>query len=406
MGGASGAAGAASASQTQVEAPGEDVRSVGAGRVATIFVDDAIEHGERARDQGQDEYHQKNVHGRKSLSARSLPRVADLPQSIEMRPRLWHAGTMLANVATLVFDGVAPFELGVACEAFGLDRSDDGVPSLDFAVCGPAAGPVRTNSGFSLVVDHGLERAAEADLLVVPALPHEGTPRAVLDTLVAGVERGARVLSVCGGAFVLGEAGLLDDRDCTTHWRYTRELTERFPKARIIPDVLYVDAGAVITSAGTAAGIDAALHIWRKEFGSAVANAVARRMVVPPQREGGQAQFLARVVPECTAETLGPLLEWVRKNLQEDLGVEALAKRALMSPRTFARRFRDETGTTPHAWVTSQRIHLAEELLERTDESVDQIATRAGFANAATLRHHFLRVRGVAPNAYRRMFAC
>ncbi|MDT9594564.1 helix-turn-helix domain-containing protein [Nocardioides zeae] len=313
---------------------------------------------------------------------------------------------MLSNVAVLAYDGVAPFELGVAVEAFGLDRSDDAVPVPDFAVCGITPGQVRTNGGFSLVLEHGLDRLVEADLVVVPALPHEGTPGVVLDALVEVVDRGGRVMSVCGGAFVLGEAGLLDDRECTTHWRYTAELAARFPRARIVPDVLYVDAGQVVTSAGTAAGLDACLHVWRQEHGAAIASIVARRMVVPPQREGGQAQFVARAVPERAAETLGPLLAWIDEHLADDLGVETLARRAHMSPRTFARRFRAETGTTPHAWVTAQRVRLAEELLERTDLPVDRVAAEVGFANAATLRHHFVRVRGVAPHAYRRTFAC
>ena len=181
-------------------------------------------------------------------------------------------------------------------------------------------------------------------------------PEGVAEALQRVVARGARVLSVCSGAFTLGEAGLLDGRACTTHWRHTTELAERFPLAQVVPEVLYVDAGQVVTGAGTAAGIDACLHLWRQEHGSRVAGAVARRMVVPPQRDGGQAQFIARAVPDCEAETLGPLLTWIVEHLDEELGVDALARPALMSPRTFARRFREETGTTPHSWVTHQRV--------------------------------------------------
>ncbi|MDF9715596.1 helix-turn-helix domain-containing protein [Nocardioides sp. ChNu-153] len=315
---------------------------------------------------------------------------------------------MLTNVAVLAYDGLAPFELGLLCEAFGVDRTDDGLPPIDFAVCGPRTGPLATTvPGLSVTVDHGLERLATADLVAVPALPRDEPPgEAVLEALRAAHDRGARLLSVCSGAFVLGAAGLLDGRECTTHWMYTDELASRFPRARVVPEVLYVDAGQVVTSAGTAAGLDACLHVWRQELGSAVAGVVARRMVVPPQREGGQAQFIARAVPECTAETLGPLLAWVAENLDADLGVEELARRAHMSPRTFARRFRDETGTTPHAWVTAQRVRLAEELLERTNLPVERIAADVGFVNAATLRHHFTRVRGVSPQRYRRTFAC
>ncbi|HEY1133858.1 MAG TPA: helix-turn-helix domain-containing protein [Nocardioides sp.] len=315
---------------------------------------------------------------------------------------------MLTNVACLAYDGLAPFELGVVCEAFGLDRTDDGVPLLEFAVCAPTPGRLRTSiPGFSVVVDDGLERLAEADLVAVPALPRGAVAAPeVVEALRAAYERGARILSVCSGAFALGEAGLLDGRECTTHWKYTDDLARRFPAAKVVPEVLYVDSGQIVTSAGTAAGLDACLHLWRQEYGAAVAGMVARRMVVPPQREGGQAQFISRPVPECTAETLGPLLTWIQENLAADHAVDELARRALMSPRTFARRFREETGTTPHAWVTAQRVRTAEELLERTDLPVDRVAAEVGFVNAATLRLHFTRARGVSPQQYRRTFAC
>jgi transcriptional regulator GlxA family with amidase domain len=326
--------------------------------------------------------------------------------SIDFLPHLWQAGSMLKNVAVLTWDGVAPFELGVLCEAFGIDRSDEGLPVLDFAVCGVEPGPIETSMGFSINAHSGLDRVADADLVAVPAMNRDqAAPPAALDALRAAVDRGARVLSVCSGAFALGEAGLLDGRDCTTHWRYTDELAARFPQARVVPEVLYVDSGLVITSAGSAAGLDAALHLWRLEYGAAVASKVARRMVVPPQRAGGQAQYIARPVTDCSAETLGPLLTWITENLAEDLSVEGLAKRSHMSARTFARRFRAETGVTPHSWVTSQRVLVAEELLERTDHSVDWIAGEVGFGNAAGLRHHFGRSRGVSPQEYRRAFS-
>lgn len=322
---------------------------------------------------------------------------------------------MLTNVAVLVYDGVAPFELGVLCEAFGIDRSADEVPFIDFAVCSVDRAPARTSMGFTIQPEHGLERLAQAQLVGVPAKPRphwdntQDTPVApdpVLEALRAAYDRGARILSVCSGAFTLGAAGLLDGRECTTHWMYTAELQRRFPEAKVVPEVLYVDSGQVVTSAGTAAGLDACLHIWRQEYGAAVASTVARRMVVPPQRDGGQAQFIARAVPECDAETLGPLLAWIAENLHEELDVESLARRSLMSPRTFARRFRAETGATPHAWVTNQRVLRAEALLERSDRSVEWIAAHVGFGNAATLRHHFTRARGISPQAYRRRFAC
>jgi transcriptional regulator GlxA family with amidase domain len=314
---------------------------------------------------------------------------------------------VLTNVAAVVYDGVAPFELGVLCEAFGVDRSHDGVPFIDFSVCGPVVGQVPTSVAFSINVERGLDRLAEADLIGVPAMPRGGVvPEGVIEALQAAHARGARILSVCSGAFTLGEAGLLDGRDCTTHWLHTDELQRRFPEACVVPEVLYVDAGQVITSAGTAAGIDACLHVLRQEHGAAVAGVIARRMVVPPHRDGGQAQFIARQVVDYQAETLGAVLTWATEHLADNLDVETLARKAHMSPRTFARRFRDETGTTPHSWVTAQRLQLAEEMLERTDNSVDQIAAEVGFGNAATLRHHFTRARGVSPQAYRRRFAC
>lgn len=317
---------------------------------------------------------------------------------------------MLTNVAAVIFDGLNPFEFGASCEAFGLDRSDDGIPLLDFAVCAPTPGPVATSMGFSIEAPHGLDRVAEADLVVIPAMGYgfqeRPVPDSVREALCGAHERGARLLTLCSGAFVLGEVGLLDGIECTTHWKHTDALQQRYPEAKVIPEVLYVDAGQIVTSAGTAAGLDASLHIWRQEYGAAVASTIARRMVVPPQRDGGQAQFIDRPVPPLDAETLAPLLAWIVENLHEDLDVAALAARSLMSPRTFARRFRAETGTTPHAWITSQRVLRAEQLLEQTDKPVEWVASEVGFGNAAALRHHFTRVRGLSPHAYRARFSC
>jgi len=312
---------------------------------------------------------------------------------------------MIRDVAVLVTDGVAPFELGVVCEAFGIDRSDDGVPVARFAVCAPRPGGVRTTAGFDLDVPYGFDRAADADLVVVPAIVGgSADPRAVTDVLVAAVDRGAQVLSLCVGAFALGDAGLLDGRRCTTHWRYADELAARFPRALVDPDVLYVADGPVVTSAGTAAGIDACLHLIRASYGAQAAAAVARRMVVPPHRDGGQAQYIQTPVRDCDAETLAPVLEWVVAHLSEDLSVARLAARASLSERTFARRFRAETGATPHQWVTDQRLLLAEQLLEATEIPVEQVARESGFGTAAGLRHHFAQARGTTPHQYRRTF--
>ncbi|MFF9159784.1 GlxA family transcriptional regulator [Streptomyces longwoodensis] len=315
---------------------------------------------------------------------------------------------MLQNVACVLLDGVHPFELGVVSEIFGLDRSDEGLPVYDFAVVS-AEGPDLTTHvpGLTVSTPHGLDRLEEADLIAVPASDRNVTreyPPELLDALRRAAERGTRVLSVCSGVFVLGAAGLLDGRRCAVHWRHADLLARQFPRAVVEPDVLYVDEDPVITSAGTAAGIDACLHILRKEQGPEIANRIARRMVVPPHRDGGQAQYVERPLPRSTCDTVGEVLAWMEQNLQEEVTVEQLAERAHMSPRTFARRFQQETGTTPYRWILRQRVLLAQDLLEATDETVDAIAWRTGFGTAAALRHQFYRALGTTPNAYRRAF--
>jgi transcriptional regulator GlxA family with amidase domain len=318
---------------------------------------------------------------------------------------------MMRNVAVVVLDGVSPFELGVLCEVFGSDRSKDGLPRYDFAVVAGQPGPLRAESGFTLQTPYALDRLAEADLIAVPAISGDITrgrldelPRPLLAALRAGADRGARMLSVCTGAFVLGAAGLLDDRRCTTHWMHAEQLALLCPAAKVDPSVLYVDDDPIFTSAGTAAGIDACLYLLRKEHGSRVANAVARRMVVPPHRDGGQAQYLERPLasPEC--DTLQDVIGWMERHLDEPVTVGGLASRAAMSARTFARRFVQETGTTPQRWLTGQRILLAQQLLEESDMTVDLVAERSGFGNATALRHHFRAWRATTPQAYRRQF--
>jgi transcriptional regulator GlxA family with amidase domain len=326
---------------------------------------------------------------------------------------------VLRNVAVVVVNGFLPFEFGTICEVFGVDRTDDGLPAYDFAVVAGEPAPLRSHNDFTIQPPHGLERLAEADLIALPAVgedrlgtypsrggpdPFRPFPRDLLEALRQAVARGAWVLSVCSGAFLLGEAGLLDGRRCTTHWRHADELARRYPNAKVDPDVLYVDDEPVITSAGTAAGIDACLYLVRKEQGSRVANCIARRMVVPPHRDGGQAQYVDQpVAPSCDG-TLRDLLEWLRAHLDQPLTVRQLAVRANMSERTFARRFVQDTGTTPQRWLIGQRILLAQQLLEESDQTVDAIADRAGFGNATALRHHFRAWRGTTPNAYRRLF--
>ncbi|WP_460798626.1 GlxA family transcriptional regulator [Nocardioides pacificus] len=312
----------------------------------------------------------------------------------------------MRKVAVVVQDGAEPFGLGTMCEVWAEPyHPDDDNPVFDFVVATPRPGRVRGASGFDLHVENGLEAAADADLVCVsPKRDFLEPSPGVVELLQAAHARGALVLAHCTGAFVLGEAGLLDGRRCTTHWRHVPALVERYPLAHVDEDVLYVQDGRVVTGAGSAAGLDAALHLMRQQFGARTAATTARRMVVPPHRDGGQAQFIARAVPDCDAETLGPLLTWMVENLTDDLSVEALARRTHMSARTFARRFRAETGTTPHSWVVAQRVQAAEELLEATDHPVEWVAGEVGFGNAAALRHHFSRVRGVSPQHYRRSF--
>ncbi|MFF1445302.1 helix-turn-helix domain-containing protein [Streptomyces sp. NPDC058295] len=315
---------------------------------------------------------------------------------------------MLKNVAAVLVDGVHPFELGVVCEVFGLDRSDEGLPVYDFAVVS-AEGPVLGThvGGLTVSTPYGLDRLEEADLIAVPAADaniDRVYPPELLDALRRAVDRGARVLSVCSGVFVLGAAGLLDGRRCAAHWRHADVLARRYPRTAVEPDVLYVDEDPVITSAGTAAGIDACLHLVRKEQGPEVANRIARRMVVPPHRDGGQAQYIERPLPRSRCDTVGEVLAWMEQHLDEEVTVEQLAERAHMSPRTFARRFQQETGTTPYRWLLRQRVLLAQHLLEATDETVDAIAWRAGFGTAGALRHQFVQALGTSPNAYRRTF--
>ena len=313
---------------------------------------------------------------------------------------------MLRSVAVPLLDGVAPFELGVLCEVFGTDRSAQGLPRLDFQTCGERPGDaLMTKSGFAIVPGHPFEAMADADLIAVPAaLAADQYPPALLTGLRDAVDRGAWVMSVCSGAFALAAAGVLDGRRCTTHWMYTTQLAQLVPSATVEHDVLFVEDHKVLTSAGSAAGIDAALHLVRRELGSAVAAGIARRMVVPPQRDGGQRQYVEAPVPTVEADTLDPVLTWAIEHLQDDLSVHQLARRAALSERTFARRFRAETGTTPHQWVTSQRVLLARRLLEDTDLPIEQIAVQAGLGTAAMLRHHFLPIVGATPVAYRRTF--
>jgi transcriptional regulator GlxA family with amidase domain len=313
------------------------------------------------------------------------------------------------RVAVLVFDGLAPFEMAVPCEVWGIDRTAMGVPRSELRVGAPSPGLVSSQAGFSMVLDHGLEVLRWADTIVVPAAPKPlesaSAPHAVLAGLRAARARGARIASLCSGAFVLAEAGLLEGRRATTHWMFADLMRTRFPGVEVDPSVLYVGGDGVFTSAGTAAAIDLCLHLVRLDHGAEVANIVARRMVVPPHRDGGQAQYVEAPVPRPSLDDpFAAVLTWALAHLDRDLSVPVLARRAFMAPRTFARRFRAATGSTPLQWLLQQRVALAQRLLETTDLPVEIVAARSGLGSAPNLRQHFSRVVGTSPAAYRRRF--
>ncbi|MCM3897761.1 helix-turn-helix domain-containing protein [Gordonia sputi] len=314
---------------------------------------------------------------------------------------------MLNKVAAILHGNVALFEFGVLNEVFGLDRTGYGGPPFDFRICAPdPSQPLSIGNGASIVATHGLDAARDVDLVAIPGGSTSGEyPEEVLDTVRAVVDNGGRVLTVCSGAFVAAAAGLLDGRRCTTHWAYGEKLARMYPAARVDTDVLFVDDGPVTTSAGTAAGIDAALHLVREEIGHEAANLIARRMVVPPHRDGGQRQFVDTPIPECGSQGFAEMLNWLVENLDREVRVDEMAARMHMSPRTFARRFGDEVGVSPHKWLTEQRVAHARRLLETTSLPMEQIATQAGFGSATLLRHHFASAVGVSPATYRRRFA-
>jgi AraC family transcriptional activator FtrA len=317
------------------------------------------------------------------------------------------SGPANRNVVALAYDGLCTFEFGVAVEVFGLPRPEMGPDWYHFAVAAVDSGEMRAMGGMRFQVDGGLDLIHEAGTIVVPGWRgiDAPVPEALCNTLRAAHARGARIMSICSGVFVLAASGLLNNRRATTHWRYTDALAARFPQIQVQPDVLYVDESDILTSAGTAAGLDLCLHLIRRDYGSAAANLVARRLVIPAHRDGGQAQFIRTAVPEPHERArLGPLLDYLRAHLAEEHTVAALAQRAGMGERTFLRRFEAATGMTPARWITAERLTRARALLEETAAPIEEIAVVSGFGTPTTLRHHFRKSLATTPGAYREAF--
>lgn len=311
------------------------------------------------------------------------------------------------RVVALAYEGLCTFEFGVAVEIFGLPRPEMGRDWYRFRVCSLEKGPVRATGGIRIHAATGLSALRWADTIVIPGWRDAAgpPPKALLEALCAAHRRGARLVSICSGVFLIAATGLLDGKRATTHWRYVERLRERYPTIQVEPDVLYVDEGSILTSAGSAAGLDLCLHIVRRDFGAEVAGSVARRLVIPPHREGGQAQYVPDSFRKEPGGGLAPLLQWAQAHLDQPLSAETLAKKAALSPRTLARRFMREAGTTPHRWVTHQRLLNAQRRLETTRASIDEVAEAVGFGTATTLRQRFQQAFGTTPTAYRRRFA-
>jgi transcriptional regulator GlxA family with amidase domain len=314
-------------------------------------------------------------------------------------------------VGVLALDHVVAYDLGTPPQIFRAARDEQERHLYDVQVCSPGGRPVRSNAGFTVVPDHGLELLAAADTVVVAGVYYgaqvlaDGTiDEPVREALRAAAHRGARVMSICTGAFVIAAAGLLEDRRATTHWAHADNFRRLFPRVRLDPDVLFVDEGPVLTSAGVGAGVDLCLQVVRDDHGSEVANMAARRCVVPPWRPGGQSQYIVRPVPGVADSSTAATRAWMLEHLHEPLDLRTLAQRARMSVRTFTRRFRDETGSSPGRWITQQRVERARHLLETTDLPVDRVAVDAGFGTGAALRQQMTAALGIAPSAYRNTF--
>lgn len=309
------------------------------------------------------------------------------------------------RVAVVAFRGISSFHLSVPCIVFG--DAFPGTPRFELRVCAWERGPLATTAGFDLRVQHGLEALTWADIVIVPSWRNadEAVPPALCQALRAAHARGALVVGLCLGAYALAEAGLLDGRRATTHWAFATHFAQRYPQVRVEPEMLYVDDGPLLTSAGTAAGLDCCLHLVRERYGAESANALARILVTPPHRQGGQAQFIDHPLPQTPRDSrLADLLDWVRTHLAEAHSLDSLAERALMSRRSFTRHFRQLTGTTVGQWLQAERLALTQRLLETTDHPVEQIAQLAGMGSPESLRHHFRQALGVSPSRWRQTF--
>jgi len=311
------------------------------------------------------------------------------------------------RVAVLAYDGLCAFEFSCAAEVFGLARPELGAHWYRFETCSAQRRPLRGQYGLKISADAGLDRLVRAGTVIVPGWCSidAPVPARIVEALLEAHARGARLLSICSGAFALAATGLLDERRATTHWRYVETLRERYPRIRVDPNALYVDEGTLLTSAGSAAGLDLCLHLVRRDWGPKIANHVARRLVIPPHREGGQAQYIDRPIEAEAGNALSPLLERMRKRLAEPLPIAVLADMAAMSERNFMRRFKQSTGMTPADWLIQARVERARELLETTAWAIDRIAGSTGFGSAITMRHHFRRKLGLSPRDYRERFA-
>jgi transcriptional regulator GlxA family with amidase domain len=344
------------------------------------------------------------------MSEVARPRPAPQPRPIAERRSAGDDNEVARHrIAVLALHGVVAFDLGVPGQVFGAARDENGRRLYDVGVCTSDGEPVRTSGGFRAMPDHGPEILATADTVIIPGIhrDHRSGMYTVEDHEIAVLDRvraGTRLVSICTGAFALAAAGRLDGRPATTHWAAAKLLGERFPQVLLNPNVLFVDDGDVLTSAGVAAGIDLCLHIIRRDHGIEVANRAARRCVVPPWRDGGQAQFIPRAVPVPTVASTGAARAWALERLDAPIDLAAMADRAQMSIRSFTRRFRDETGMSPTQWLARQRVDQARLLLETTDLAVDEVARRAGFGTAVSLRQHLHTAVGVAPLTYRRTF--